>query len=49
MVKAGRLVSTAMKAKGVAKFPISALARANQEKRLKFRHLVFEDASQKII
>jgi hypothetical protein len=47
IVKACRLVSTAMKARGVAKFPILARARANQKKksRLKLRHLVFQDAN----
>ena len=33
MVKASGLVYTAMKARGVAKFPISTLAKANQKKK----------------
>jgi len=36
MVKASGLVSTAMKARGVTKFPIPALARANQKKKRGF-------------
>jgi hypothetical protein len=33
MVKASELISTTMKARGVAKFPIPAPARANQKKK----------------
>jgi hypothetical protein len=33
MVKSSRLVSTAMKARGVAKFPIPPTTRANQTKK----------------
>ena len=41
MVKACKLVSTAMKARGVAKFPSLARARANEEKNRGFNFAIW--------
>ena len=48
MFKASELVSTAMEARGVAKFPIPAQERANQKKKegQSFEIWLSEDANQ---